>query len=583
MSGQLLAELPFSSIWGVDFEFIANPGEQPLPVCLVARELRTGELIRLWRDDLQGMTSPPYPIGPDSLFVAYFASAELGCHLALGWPMPLRILDLFTEFRALTNGHPPKGGNSLLGALAHHGLASIEAGEKNTMRELILSGGPWDAAQQGAILDYCQSDVDALARLLPAMAPRLDLARALLRGRYMAAVAHMEWAGIPMDMEALAALRTHWGSIKERFVDHIDADFGIYDGLTFKLHRFEAYLARNDIPWPRLATGQLDLSARTFKERASAYPHLEPLRQCRKTLAQLRLQNLAVGSDGRNRCLLSPFGSRTGRNTPSNSKFIFGAAAWLRSLIRPSEGRGLAYIDWSAQEIAIAAALSEDQLLMEGYRSGDPYLAFGQQAGVLPANATKQSHKAERDRLKAVVLGTNYGMGPEALAAQIGLPVIEARQLLALHRATYRTFWRWAEENVARADLNGVIRTVYGWPMHIGPEWNPRAALNFPMQANGADIMRLAAMLATEAGIVVCAPVHDAFLIEADLDALDDTIIHMRAIMAEASRKVLNGFEIRTDAEIVRPPERYSDERGVQLWQTVLGLLGSQQQEPLHL
>ena len=84
MSGQLLADLPFTSIWGVDFEFIAQPGEQPLPVCLVARELRTGELIRLWQDDLQGMTSPPYPIGPDSLFVAYFASAELGCHLALG-------------------------------------------------------------------------------------------------------------------------------------------------------------------------------------------------------------------------------------------------------------------------------------------------------------------------------------------------------------------------------------------------------------------------------------------------------------------------------------------------------------------
>ena len=103
------------------------------------------------------------------------------------------------------------------------------------------------------------------------------------------------------------------------------------------------------------------------------------------------------------------------------------------------------------------------------------------------------------------------------------------------------------------------------------------------MQANGADIMRLAAMLATETGIVVCAPVHDAFLIEADLDVLDDTVTRMRAIMAEASRKVLNGFEIRTDAEIVRPPERYSDERGVQLWQTVLGLLGSQQQEPLHL
>jgi len=40
--------------------------------------------------------------------------------------------------------------------------------------------------------------------------------------------------------------------------------------------------------------------------------------------------------------------------------------------------------------------------------------------------------------------------------------------------------------------------------------------------------------IATEAGIVVCAPVHDAFLIEADLDALDEAISDMREIMAEA-------------------------------------------------
>ena len=48
--------------------------------------------------------APPYATGPDVLFVAYYASAELGCYRVLGWPMPERILDLFTEFRARTNG-----------------------------------------------------------------------------------------------------------------------------------------------------------------------------------------------------------------------------------------------------------------------------------------------------------------------------------------------------------------------------------------------------------------------------------------------------------------------------------------------
>ena len=69
---------------------------------------------------------------------------------------------------------------------------------------------------------------------------------------------------------------------------------------------------------------------------------LEPLRQLRTTLGQLRLNDLAVGSDGHNRCLLSPFRSETGRNQPSNSRFIFGPSRWIRGLIRPPQGYGLA-------------------------------------------------------------------------------------------------------------------------------------------------------------------------------------------------------------------------------------------------
>src|SRR5215217_4270639 len=93
-SPDAIAALPFCEIWAVDFEFVANPGENPDPVCLVAWELRSGRKWRLWQDEF-GLT-PPYSTGPDSLFVAYYASAEIGCHLALGWPIPSRTLDLFT-------------------------------------------------------------------------------------------------------------------------------------------------------------------------------------------------------------------------------------------------------------------------------------------------------------------------------------------------------------------------------------------------------------------------------------------------------------------------------------------------------
>jgi hypothetical protein len=131
----------------------------------VAKEFRSGRVIRLWADELG--SAPPFDVGPDSLFVTYYASAELGCFLSLGWPMPVRILDLFTEFRNLTNGTFPLAGNSLLEALFYFGLDGIGAGEKDEMRQLALRGGNYSAEEKAALLHYCKSDVEALSRLLP--------------------------------------------------------------------------------------------------------------------------------------------------------------------------------------------------------------------------------------------------------------------------------------------------------------------------------------------------------------------------------------------------------------------------------
>ena len=94
--------LPYKEIWCCDFEFVAEPGCPPDVVCMVARELGSGRLIRLWRDDFK--PDPPFDIGGNVLFVAYYASAEMGCFQQLGWSMPVNVLDLYTEFRCETNG-----------------------------------------------------------------------------------------------------------------------------------------------------------------------------------------------------------------------------------------------------------------------------------------------------------------------------------------------------------------------------------------------------------------------------------------------------------------------------------------------
>ena len=318
-------------------------------MCLVAWELRSGRKVRVWRDEFS--STPPYPTGPDTLFIAYYASAEISCHLVLAWPVPERVLDLFAEFRNLTNGVPTGNGASLLGALAFHGLDSIGTIEKDEMRALVLRGGPWSDAERGAILDYCESDVAALARLLPAMLPSIDLPRALLRGRYMIAAARMERNGIPIDVATLGHLKRHWHVIQDCLIADIDADYGVFDGRTFKADRFATWLSRTGIPWSRLASGRLDLSDDAFREAARAHPAVAPLRELRGALSEMRLSDLAVGRDGRNRTILSAFRARTGRNQPSNTKFIFGPSVWLRGLIQPPPGHGVAYIDWAATGI----------------------------------------------------------------------------------------------------------------------------------------------------------------------------------------------------------------------------------------
>jgi DNA polymerase family A len=583
--------LPYRYIVVADFEFefgghasfedASRSGERPRPVCMTAKELRSGHNWRLWRGEFG--SAPPFPIGPDALFVAYYASAELGCFRALGWPAPANILDLFTEFRDRTNGLPTPAGAGLIGALTYFGLDTIGATEKEELRARILRGGPWSESERPEILDYCATDIDALERLLPAMLPPrsnrgIDLPRALLRGRYMAAAAAMEWNGAPIDATALELLRKHWTDIQDDLIAAINKDFGVYDGRTFKTELFEAFLIRHGIPWPRLESGALDLSRDTFRQMAKSYAVIAPLHELRHALSEMRLNDLAVGHDGRNRAILSAFRARTGRNQPSNTRYIFGPSTWLRGLIKPPPGHAVAYVDWSNQEFGIAAKLSGDEQMMAAYQSGDPYLAFGKQCGKLPQDATKASHPDTRQLLKQCVLGVQFGMEAKTLAFKIGQPEIVARDLLRAHRETYRKFWQWSDAAVDFAMLTGSLHTVFGWHVRVGETPNPRSLRNFVAQANAAEMMRVAACLATERGIEVCAPVHDAFLICAPIDRIGEAAATMRAAMIEASRAVLNGFELRVDVQIVHYPDRYMDPRGEVMWNRVQDLIAKHRQ-----
>ena len=558
----------FPDVWVADFEFRHQDGGLPEPRCLVAKSWRTGEVVRMWFD---GDCSPPF--GPDDLLVAFYASAEAGCFLSLGWSPPRHVLDLYVEFRNHLGGAQSISGSSLLGACRHFGIATGTTTESKDENRLLAQQLSFTEEERRRLLDYCEADVECTLALLRAMLPVLDLPRALLRGRYMAAAASVERVGIPMDAGTLGALRDSWDGIKLELIREVDAGFGVYEGTTFKESCWRDYCARNGIPWARLPSGKLDLKDETFRRMADLYPAIQPIRELRVTLSEMKLNSLAVGVDGRNRYLLSAFGSITGRNQPSNTRAVFGPAKWIRFLIKPDEGMAVAYLDYEQQEFAIAGALSGDRRMMDAYASGDPYLAFAKQAGAVPEHGTKKSHPAERELYKATVLAVQYGMEADSLALRIGKSRAHAAALLAHHKKVYPDYWRWSDHAATTGMLGLPLITVFGWRTFGKGDGNPRTFRNFPAQANGAEMLRLAIIGMVESGIRVCAPVHDAVLIEAPAAEIDGVVAVAQGIMRAASRVVLSGFEVRTDAKIVKFPDRYDEPRGELMWRRVTEIL----------
>ena len=345
-------ELPFRELWCVDFEYypgtgLANGGREGdavTPLCLVALEMRTGRVIRQWRDDFGPF--PPYRLDNEALFMGYMISAEFGCHIPLGWGQPGCALDPYVEFRHFTNdgavkaGQREKGFYSLNGAPQYFCENGIDTAHKDEMRDRIIQGPPFSADERAIILDYCEEDVRALALLVRHIVPTIrSLPHALGRAKFMWVTAQQERRGVPLDLPFLTSLREQWGGLQSELVREMDAPFGIYefdkDGKPhWREQRFAAYLKQNRMPWPTYADGSLDQRDQTFREMEGRYLQIGPLRELRYSISKLRLNDLAVGADGRNRTMLGPYGSKTARNQPSNARYVFGPAKWIRFLIR---------------------------------------------------------------------------------------------------------------------------------------------------------------------------------------------------------------------------------------------------------
>ena len=325
------------------------------------------------------------------------------------------------------------------------------------MRQRIIQGWPFALEEWEQILKYCMSDVDSLVRVLPLILSDIEhLGIALYHGEFAAASAMMEHHGVPIDMKIFQQLadKEIWQAVRDEMVPAIDARYGVYvrrnssSGWIFSHERWVADLKREVIydAWPRLAAGALDMRRNTFEGMTKGFPQLESLRQLRHARDKMREIKLAIGHDGRNRTVLWPFKSKTGRTQPKASTWIFSPAVWLRSLIKPEPGMAVAYVDYSSMEFFVAASLSDGHCcpvnnMLDMYRTGDPYLSFAKSVGAVPQTATKKSHETVRDRYKTMLLSTQYGLSATSLAARLNIPTFDVHEMLGQHHQQFAQYW----------------------------------------------------------------------------------------------------------------------------------------------
>ena len=589
----------FGTIVVCDFEYEFADGELPDPLCMVASVLderfQHVRTIKLWRGEFGG--APPFDIGDDTLFVAYSAWAELTCFSVLGWEFPAHIFDQHAAYLAASNLLLPyepnevrlKQAKGLAAACRAYGLDGWAGIDKDDVRKAIGDGTWCGNYTPEQIMDYCAEDVRMEARLLRAQLhghgrrlPAADTERVMHWSNYSAkAIALIQARGMPIDMRLWNLVQENKDAVIGELIRRFDPSQGddepIYasDG-TWSGARFGAWLARNGVAaWPRLPSGSIDLKGDTFKLMYGV-PGIEGLHALRDSIGFIAKARLPIGRDGRNRPSLFPFGTATGRN--AHRKSPFNAHAAVRSfMVFPPDKIGV-YLDWRTQEIGVAAALSGDESLLRDYAAGDIYHALARMCGLTDDPdpvSWKRREPAQRQRMKALQLGISYGMGVPSLARGLDRHPLIAVEVIERHKRTYPRFWQWRSDMVQSAMLERRIESVFGWPLRISTAPNERTLYNFPMQAGGAEMLRLAAWRLCEAGIVPSMLIHDGILLEADDEEQIATAIE---IMKTAGRDVCGGFEIGVDVDQkLVGGARYRDKRPMaqNMWRGIMDTLQS--------
>ena len=405
-----------------DFEFrqdIRNKGEKPDPICAVYKDIITGKTFKAY-----GLSLKVIPFDPKkSLFICYNAVAEASCLKVLGCKIPEYWWDCFVENKKLYQGRvsDAKGSWAMLTAANRYGIETMTEDRKKWEIEQILTN-PEHPIE--SILEYCEKDVIATEKLFIEQLKDIErhfdnkgpleiIQHGLFHGRSMAAMAEIECNGMPIDNKLYDEINNNFPLIKEKIINDFNAKYPVYENGKFSMKKFKAFIDSLGLlqQWPRTPSGALSITEKNIYNFAQSYPEINEFYFVKEFVESQKLKGFVVGPDGRARTSLNMFGIKTGRTNQSTALYPFNAAKPMRNILCPAPNHAYIYADYVSQEIAIAAYLSKDEKLINAYKEGDVYIYTAKLAGAVPADATKKTHKKERNEYKIATLATFYGQG----------------------------------------------------------------------------------------------------------------------------------------------------------------------------
>jgi DNA polymerase-1 len=216
----------------------------------------------------------------------------------------------------------------------------------------------------------------------------------------------------------------------------------------------------------------------------------------------------------------------------------------IRAAFTAAPGTQLLSADYSQIELRLLAHFSGDPLLLRAYQNNEDIhaLTASEVFGVPAAGMDKQT----RNRAKAVNFGIVYGISPFGLAAQLGIPMSEAKAYIDRYFARYSGVKAFIDQTLEATRKSGSVRTLFGRvrPIPDIESRNPnqrgfaeRTAINTPLQGTAADLIKLA-MIALDRKLAerklktrMVLQVHDELLFEVPANEAAEVEALVRAEM----------------------------------------------------